>query len=172
MANMPASNGKYPDYNRHQQWETHPKTATTAIITDPFVTLRPFFESWTIGFDRQLELMRELRNENKSSTYPPFNIVRNDETHHTIELAVAGFNKEDITIQVQESELTVEGDSWRDDVEGTVLHKGISSREWKHKFALAEYTVVTGAELKNGMLTINLEQQLPKEKQPITIKLK
>ena len=105
----------------------------------------------------------------KTATYPPYNIYKNRDTY-VLELAVAGFGKEDIEITVKELQLTVEGRL--EASQEQAVHKGIATRDFKQNFVLAEYVVVKGAELKDGMLRITLEQELPEELQPKVIKIK
>lgn len=149
---------KYPDYK-------------SKVITPPptISTLFPNFDRWAIGFDPLLATLREISRETRVSTYPPYNLRKEGE-QYVLELAVAGFSKEDIDITVQELSLTVEG-KLKDDPEG-YIHKGIAGREFKQNFALAEYVVVKSAELKDGLLKITLEQELPEEKRPKSIKIR
>lgn len=165
MAHVPMpSNGKYPDYN----WDKK----VTAPIQDPFLMLRPFLQSWTVGFDQQFEMLNQLRKANKSTAYPPYNIKEIEAgCCYEIEMAVAGFTKEDIKISLQDGELTVEGGS-AESQSDTYVHKGIAARTFSQSFALAEFVEVKNAALENGILTITLERQIPEEKKPKIIKIK
>ena len=127
--------------------------------------LSPF----TIGFDNvftQLDRVRQIPQTN----YPPYNI-RKGSTEDTflIELAVAGFGEEDLTITVKENNLTVEGDIGDKD-EGFV-HHGISQRKFSRNFVLADDVVVKGSDLTNGILTIYAERIVPEEKKTRTIEI-
>lgn len=158
MAYIPMPNTKgYPD--KHQ-WEA-PKPVTLN-------SLFPNINRWAIGFDPMFETFKSIASEAKTSTYPPYN-VRKVANQHILELAVAGFAKEDLTITVKELSLTVEGNL--PDSEGDYVHKGIAGREFSQNFALAEYVIVKGAELKDGLLRITLEQELPDEKKPKVIEI-
>jgi len=130
--------------------------------------LFPQFNRWAIGFDPLLDTFSRVSNA-KSSGYPPYNILKKDDSY-VLEIAVAGFVKEDIKISVQELTLTVEGVKLPSVDE--YVHRGIANREFKQDFVLAEYVVVNGAEMKDGMLRITLEQELPEELQPKVIKIK
>jgi len=132
-------------------------------------SLFPQFNRWAIGFDPLLHTLQQVSSTAKASSYPPYNIYK-DEDKYVLELAVAGFGKEDITITVKELQLTVEGQLEASEAEP--IHKGIATRDFKQNFVLAEYVVVKGAELKDGMLRITLEQELPEEMQPKLIKIK
>ena len=148
---------QYPDYQKLEK----PK--------DPFTTLEPFLNSWTIGFDRHFQLLEELRNASKS-TYPPYNIVQVDDGEtYLIEIAAAGFTKEDIEVSVKENQLVVTGNRGADDAE--YLHKGIASRDFEQSFALADDVKVVDASMKDGILTIRLEREIPEHKKPRTIKI-
>ena len=118
-----------------------------------------------IGFDHIFDQLENIHKHAKD-TYPPHNVVKDDEFRFSIELAVAGFKKEHIDIELKDHVLTVKGDrpSRRD--QNKYVHKGISARNWKKSFRLSEYTEVNGADLQDGILTVDLEVVLPKEKQP------
>ncbi len=127
--------------------------------------LSPF----TIGFDNvftQLDRVRQLPQTN----YPPYNI-RKGSTEDTflIELAVAGFGEDDLTITVKENNLTVVGDIGDKD-EGFV-HQGISQRKFSRNFVLADDVVIKGSDLTNGILTIYAERIVPEEKKTRTIEI-
>ena len=160
--------GGYPhgdphkDRYRETSWSTKQPSMPEVTIT----TLFPQFNRWAIGFDPLLDTFKQVSSGVKSSGYPPYNIYKNKDTY-VLELAVAGFAKEDIKISVQELTLTVEGELGVPQEEA--IHKGIATRDFKQEFALAEYIVVKGAELKDGLLRITLEQELPEEKKPKNI---
>ena len=118
-----------------------------------------------IGFDHIFNQLENIHKHAKD-TYPPHNVVRNDEHMFTIEVAVAGFKQEHIDIEIKDHVLTIKGDrpSRRD--QNKYVHKGISARNWSKSFRLSEYTEVVGADLQDGILTVDLEVVLPKEKQP------
>lgn len=161
MAHMPMSNPKYPDYDWHKKETSTPKVLT---IQDLF----PQFNRWAIGFDPLFDTFKQVSQATKIGGYPPYNIYKKKD-HYILELAIAGFTKDDIKISVQDLTLTVEGELSTDQDEP--IHKGIATRDFKQEFALAEYIVVKGAELKDGLLRITLEQELPEEKKPKVIKI-
>lgn len=153
----------YPDHN----W-TNKTAYTSAPIQKPVTiqTLFPNFDRWAIGFDPLLETLRSISSDSKLASYPPYNIYKSKD-NYVLEIAAAGFSREDIKISVKELTLTVEG-SALPSVDNYV-HKGIATRDFKQEFALAEYVVVDGAEMKDGMLRILLRQELPEEKKPKVI---
>ena len=160
--------GQDPHNNRYTDpWDTKKSIPTPQQVT--IQTLFPQFNRWAIGFDPMLDVFKQVAANSKSAGYPPYNIYKDEDTY-VLELAVAGFAKEDITISVKELQLTVEGELEASDQEP--IHKGIATRDFKQDFVLAEYVVVKGAELKDGLLRITLKQELPEELQPKIIKIK
>ena len=127
-----------------------------------FNTLSPY----AVGFDRMLD--RILDQQDQSTGFPPFNIVKKSDTNFRIELALAGYKEEDLDIQYQESVLTITGDK-DNTVEDDFIHRGISGRKFTRKFTLADDIVIKDAELADGMLTVRLERIIPEEKRPRTI---
>ena len=130
---------------------------------------------YAVGFDRTFDrLFDYVTHQAESTGYPPYNIQKTEDYKFEIEMALAGFDKKDIEIEVAEGVLTVK--SLKDKDTGTTddytLYKGISQRNFTRKFTLADDIIVKGAELKNGMLTINLERIVPEEKKPQLITVK
>jgi len=125
-----------------------------------------------IGFDRQI--MRFGKTfQDQSTGFPPYNIQKVEDFKYSIELALAGFTKDDIEIEFADGVLTVRSvkESKEVDDEWT-LHRGISYRKFNRKFTLSDDVVVNGAKLENGLLTIELEQIVPEEKKPRLITIK
>ena len=118
-----------------------------------------------IGFDHIFDQLENIHKHAKDH-YPPHNVVKEDEFKFTLELAVAGFKQEHIDIEVNDGVLTIKGDRPARREQNKYVHKGISARNWKKSFRLSEYTEVNGADLQDGILTVELEVVLPKEKQP------
>ena len=116
-------------------------------------------------------LTRYMDNNVQSTGFPPYNIHKGGDTSYTIEMALAGFSKEDIEIDVAENTLSVRSDK-KDETDEWTFHRGISYRKFDRKFTLAEDIVVNGAKLENGMLTIDLERIVPEEKKPRLIEVK
>ena len=124
---------------------------------------------YAVGFDRTFDrLFDYVTHQAESTGYPPYNIQKTEDYKFEIEMALAGFDKKDIEIEVAEGVLTVKSLKDKDTgaTDDYTLYKGISQRNFTRKFTLADDIVVKGAELKNGMLTINLERIVPEEKQP------
>jgi molecular chaperone IbpA len=119
-----------------------------------------------VGFDRLFDGF-ETRFANQLATnYPPHNVVKLDENRYAIEIAVAGFKRHEINVEIEQEVLTVRGDSEtpNESTSRQYLHRGLSSRNFERSWQLAEHMVVKGAEIKDGILTINLEYVIPEEK--------
>ena len=130
---------------------------------------------YAVGFDRTFDrLFDYVTHQAESTGYPPYNIQKTEDYKFEIEMALAGFDKKDIEIEVAEGVLTVKSLKDKDTgaTDDYTLYKGISQRNFTRKFTLADDIVVKGAELKNGMLTINLERIVPEEKKPQLITVK
>jgi len=137
-----------------------------SIYDDIFGRTFPF----AIGFDRTFSLL-ERAADAPSINYPPYNIIKEDDEHFRIELAVAGFDKSELKVSKEKSYLIVEGKK-EVDSEDNFVHKGLASRSFKRTFTLADDVIVTGGDLKNGILMINLERVVPEEDKPQLIKIK
>jgi molecular chaperone IbpA len=122
-----------------------------------------------VGFEQILEEL--LNTQTKSEVgYPPYNIIRETEDRYTIEVAVAGFDEGDITITVERRVLTVTGEQQSKPLEEVeYLHKGISNRDFKRSWPLADHVEVLGAQVRNGILSITLERQVPEEEKPKSV---
>lgn len=123
-----------------------------------------------IGFDHIFADLERIHNQAKD-TYPPHNVVKVDDLKFTVEIAVAGFSQDHIDIEVKDHVLTINGDRPQRRDQDMYVHKGISARKFKKSFRLSEYTEVIGADLLDGILTVDLEVVLPKEKQPRKISI-
>lgn len=133
--------------------------------------LTPFYRS-SIGFDQLASMLDStLRSENSGNGYPPYNIEVLGENQYEITLAVSGFSESDLDIQVENKALTVRGSKSEDKVERNYLHKGIAARAFERKFNLADYVEITGAQLKNGLLTISLVKEIPEVMKPKRINI-
>ena len=136
-------------------------------------SLRPFsvgFDSIFDEFDRMLE-----STERYSTNYPPYNIKRVNDTDYRIEVALAGYDKDDIEVELKDSALTVRNKTKEQTIDekgNGVIHKGISTRQFERAFTISEDIKVKDAELKNGLLTIDLERIIPDEKKSRLIDIK
>jgi molecular chaperone IbpA len=132
------------------------------------IDLSPLYRS-SIGYDQLANMLNKTFSADAAgSDYPPYNIEVLDENNYALTLAVAGFEKTDVDIHVEQGVLTVKGD--KSGVEPRqYLHRGITNSTFERKFNLADYVEVTGAIMRNGLLTINLVKEIPEEMKPRSI---
>jgi molecular chaperone IbpA len=126
----------------------------------------PFF----IGFNRELSRLNTAHQTN-SQSYPPYDLLKLDEDTYRLSLAIAGFTKDDLKISIDNGTLVIKGEIV-EVIDAEVVHKGIAGRKFVRSFALGEYMEVTGAEMKDGMLHINVDRIIPEDKKPKTIEIK
>lgn len=130
----------------------------------------PSIHKFAVGFDNVFDELLRINAQQVGTNYPPYNVVKRDDDHFAIELAVAGFNIGDISITVEKNLLTIKGEQTQtlDELESDVeyLHRGISARNFSRTFTLAEHVEVTGAASENGILKIDLERKVPEEQKP------
>lgn len=123
-----------------------------------------------VGFDRIFDDMERRFANQISSNYPPFNIAKVGENLYDIAIAVTGFEKDEIAVQVEANELTVRGErKASDQPEPEYLHRGLALRDFEKTFTLAEHMKVRKAEIKNGILLIQIEREIPEELKPRVI---
>ena len=140
---------------------------TNLSLFDNFNQLTPY----AVGFDRMFNRLNDYANHQTQSTgFPPYNIRKDGEYKYCIEMALAGFGKDDIEVEVAEGVLTVRSVKDNDDKED-VIHRGISYRKFVRKFTMADDIVVNSARLENGLLHIELERIVPEEKKPKIIEI-
>jgi len=120
-----------------------------------------------IGFDSVFDSLERRYANSAQTNYPPYNVVRIDENHYDIEMAVTGFERSEIEIAVERNELTIRGEhSGTDAQAGDYLHRGLALRNFERTFTLAEHMKVVSAEIQNGVLTIKIEREIPEELKP------
>ncbi|WP_425084776.1 Hsp20 family protein [Ruegeria profundi] len=126
----------------------------------------------TIGFDQIADMMdRVLTNDVAQPSYPPYNIEKTDADTYRISVAVAGFSEEDLSVEVKENALIVAGKKAAEDKDRSYLHRGIATRAFERRFALADHVRVTGASHENGMLNIDLKREVPEALKPRRIQI-
>jgi molecular chaperone IbpA len=123
-----------------------------------------------LGFDHIFDELERVTSHAKD-TYPPHNVVKYDNNKYDIELAVAGFSKDDIAIELKEHILTIKGERGPRRDQELYVHKGISGRKFERQYRLSEYAEVTGADMTDGILTVSIEVILPEEKRPQMINI-
>ena len=138
------------------------------------LTLDPSrINTYSIGFDRMFDsLMGNHPNQTAPSSYPPYNIVKHDDNIFTIEIALAGFSKDEIEIEIRENVLKIESVSRPEgDDDKEYMYKGISNKRFKKAFTISDDVVVNGADMKDGILKIDMERIVPEEKKPQVIQI-
>ena len=141
---------------------------TTANALSPFAQMAKNLNSFGIGhesfFDRLFEVSEEVE---RSTKYPPYNIVKEGENNFAIEIAIAGFEKDQLTIEQDGDKITVKGEIGSVDDDFTeYLYHGIAKRPFTRVFTLADHVALKGADIVNGLLTIQLERKIPEELMP------
>jgi molecular chaperone IbpA len=137
------------------------------------VSFGPIWPS-TIGFENVLKEIDDLLNATNSGSttnFPPHNIIKVDDYQYVVELAIAGFNKQEVTITLKDGLLEIKGQKNPDDAEIQYLHKGIGTRSFIKTIRLADTVEVKGAEFKDGILRIALENVIPDAKKPRQIEI-
>jgi len=139
-----------------------------------FNNLRPV----TVGFDDMFDHFEHMMDDSffrgTMGNFPPYNIVKTGENTYDVELALAGFNKNDIEVEYKENLLSVKSKKQEEvkDDDGNVIHRGISKRMFSKSFTIANDVEVKGAELKDGLLKVSLERIIPEHKKAKTIEIK
>ena len=143
-----------------------------------FNRLRPV----TVGYDNIFDNFERMfddeffMNSVPSVNYPPYNIVKTGEYTYNVEVALAGFSRDDINVEYADGMLTIKSNDKKEaqetDKDGNVIHKGISKRYFSKSFTIADDVEVKGAELKDGLLKVSLERIVPENKKPRTIEIK
>tara|TARA_Y100001951_G_C11279809_1_gene264572 strand:- start:322 stop:759 length:438 start_codon:yes stop_codon:yes gene_type:complete len=143
-------------------------TSNALSLFDHFSNLTPY----TVGYDRIFDnLARYVDNNVTSTGFPPYNIRKDGETNYVIEMALAGFGKKDIEVEVADGTLSIR--SVKENVDDdSNLYRGIAYRNFERKFTIADDVMVNDAKLENGMLSIALERIVPDEKKPRLITVK
>ena len=134
------------------------------------VDFSPLYRS-VVGFDRLADLL-DSASADSANGYPPYNIERTDQNAYRVEIAVAGFKPEELSIEVKENLLTVQGRKPANDDVRRFLHRGLAERNFERRFQLADYVVVTDAALSDGLLSISLVRELPEQLKPRRVEIK
>lgn len=134
--------------------------------------LSPLYRQ-TVGFDRLFNMLDQANGFDSASTYPPYNIERTGENAYRVTLAVAGFSREELSIETRENTLSIKGskDQGPPAQGRDILHQGIAARAFERRFQLADHVVVTGASLVNGLLHVDLVREIPEAQKPRRIEI-
>ena len=134
------------------------------------VDYSPFYRA-TVGFDRVFDLLDSVASQSGANGYPPYNIEKAGDNAYRIVMAVAGFAEAELNVTQKQNELLVTGQAAPTErqEEKQYLYRGIAGRNFDRRFQLADHVKVTGAKLANGLLTIELQREIPEEKKPRAI---
>lgn len=120
-----------------------------------------------IGFDRLAQMVDDaVSNAPAHASYPPYNIEKSQNDVYSVTMALAGFSPDDIEVLLAENQLIIKGNAPRKALDGEMLHRGIATRAFERRFALADHVEVTGANLHNGLLTVSIRQVVPEALKP------
>ena len=140
------------------------------------LTLRSFdipaLHKFGIGFDNMFDELMRVSAQQSSTNYPPYNIVQINEDEYMISLAVAGFGLDNLSVTKDKNFLVIEGKEYQSDSEKIVpnyLHKGISNRDFRREFQLADHVEISNAHLELGILSVHLKREVPEDAKPKTI---
>ncbi|MGI8841163.1 MAG: Hsp20 family protein [Caulobacteraceae bacterium] len=133
------------------------------------IDFSPLYRS-VVGFDRLADMLDAASTETAGG-YPPYNVERTGENAYRIEIAVAGFKPKDLNIEIKENLLTVQGRKADGSDARRYLHRGLAERNFERRFQLADYVVVTSAELADGLLSLSLKRELPEALKPRRIEI-
>ena len=128
---------------------------------------------YAIGFDHLMDHLVSLHSNNNLTTneYPPYDIIKEGESNYKVELAVAGFKKDELSIQLKENTLTIKGETNSKNSNGDYLHKNIARRSFSKGFSLADNIEIGSASFEDGVLSVSLTQNIPEEQRPKEIKI-
>jgi molecular chaperone IbpA len=150
-------------------WASHPHVASEGGYAMRTFDLSPLYRS-TVGFDRLFSLL-DQGLEGGVPGYPPYNIERTGDNSYRVSVAVAGFNEPELSVVAKENTLTIRGEknAKEEEKRGDVLYQGIAARTFERVFQLADFVLVKGASLENGLLHVDLVREIPEAKKPRSI---
>jgi len=122
-----------------------------------------------IGFDR---IFNEVENRTQTNNYPPFNIIKHSDVNFEIELAVAGFDKDELTVEIDQDQLIIRGQKAYSQNEPEYLHRGLAARDFEKSWTLADHMEVDEVELTNGILSVKITRMIPEALKPRLIAIK
>ena len=137
---------------------------------DELLSHFPHFFKRSVGYDRMIDTMR--KGNTTSNTYPPYNIIQKNDDDYVIEMAVVGFERDNISIEVDKGVLKINGSNPPKDEGFEYIHKGLANRDFKHTFQLGDHIIVGNAVLKDGLLTVELNRELPEALKPRLIEIR
>lgn len=140
---------------------------STRTMSPSLVNFFPDMKSWSVGFDKEWDILEDLQDSFSRGlpAYPPYNIKKISKNEYEIEMAVAGFDRQDLQVEVRNNQIVVEGNKGfrNESTDVDYIYKGIASRHFRQSFALANHLEVTHAEFKDGILRIKLKGDFVQE---------
>jgi molecular chaperone IbpA len=130
----------------------------------------PLYRS-AVGFDRMQALLDAAQKNTAADSYPPYNIVKTGEDAYQISVAVAGFGPQDLDVEVRDGQLVIIGKGANENDDVNFLHRGIARRAFERRFQLADHVEVKAADLKDGLLVIDLVREIPEAMKPRKIEI-
>lgn len=131
------------------------------VFNDPFL----------IGFSREFDRLNAIQKTNSKVAYPPYNVLKYSEDSYALELAVAGFDKDEIDVTVKDGSLVISGEKLQVENDDYFLYRGIATRKFTRSFALGEFMEVEKADMNNGILSVTINRIVPEEKKPRQIEI-
>lgn len=125
-----------------------------------------------IGWDRMFEEMENRWANSVQSNYPPHNVIKTGENTYEIQLAVSGFDKKEITVEIDQNQLVIQGQRNREEESVSYLYRGLATRDFQRVFPLADHIEVKSSSIRNGVLSIHLERVIPESLKPRRIEIK
>ncbi len=148
---------------------------STRTMSPSLVNFFPDMKSWSVGFDKEWDILEDLQDSFSRGlpAYPPYNIKKISKNEYEIEMAVAGFDRQDLQVEVRNNQIVVEGNKGfrNESTDVDYIYKGIASRHFRQSFALADHLEVTHAEFKDGILRIKLKGDFVQEEPAHKIKI-
>lgn len=132
------------------------------------IDFAPLYRS-TVGFDRLVNMLDHIAGDENG--FPPYNIERLGENEYRISMAVAGFSKDELNVEVKEQSLTVRGQKTSEEKDREFLHRGIATRSFERRFQLADHVEVKDADITDGLLNIGLVRNVPERMKPRTVEI-
>ena len=130
----------------------------------------PLYRS-AVGFDRMMSMLDAAQKNAGADSYPPYNIEKTGEDAYQISVAVAGFTAEDLDVEVRDGQLVIVGKGAADNENAEYLHRGIARRAFERRFQLADHVEVKSADLRDGLLVVNLAREIPEAMKPRKIEI-
>jgi molecular chaperone IbpA len=131
-----------------------------------------FSDPWLIGFTREFDRLNTIQKSNSKVAYPPYNVLKYSEDSYALELAVAGFSKDEVDVTVKDGSLIISGEKLQVEDDDYFLHRGIATRKFTRSFALGEFMEVEEADMNDGILSVTINRVVPEEKKPKQITIK